>query len=151
MILLTKNNQGVDTYQDLGDRFSVVSKQGASRHFDVLLNDLFRRDKMAESCYAIITIYVPGLEDIAIHDDDHNCICTNNGDIFLKLSPPKKNTIMTYETFKQEVWNELQEALCIDAEKTSRIIETHSQTIKGCYEREMTADEAVSLILSGNE
>lgn len=90
MVLKTVDKRGVETYQNLGNRFSLVSNQRANVHFKLLLENLFGEDPMREDVYAIITTYIPGTDSIPIHQDDYNIIYTNDGEWFSKLEPPKK-------------------------------------------------------------
>lgn len=94
MILKTVNNQGVETFQDLGNRFNVVSKQRAEKNFEVLLNDNFGKFlPISERVYAIISTYTPGVDDIALYDDDCNMLYTNDGEQFSKFTPPASKEV----------------------------------------------------------
>jgi len=105
MILKTVNSKGVETFQDLGNRFNFVSEQRASDHFKVLLADRFGNETtIINGIYAIISTYTPGVEDIAIYDDDCNMLYTNGGQQFSRLTPPirKQESIEDGETKKAQ-------------------------------------------------
>jgi hypothetical protein len=57
---------------------------------------------------------------------------------------------MTYTTFKEEVAAELMES-GMTLSKATETISNCSNTIKGCYDREMTPEQTVNLLLNGFE
>lgn len=56
---------------------------------------------------------------------------------------------MTYVIYEQEVSDELQEFLQLSDDAIGLIIESRKELIKGCFEREMTSEEVVDLIVGG--
>ena len=89
MVLQTVSKQGVETFQDLGDRFNMVTKRTADKQFNDMLADQFGKNiEMAKDVFAIIVSYTPGIGDIYLYSDDWNAIFCTNGDFFLKIEAP---------------------------------------------------------------
>ncbi len=56
---------------------------------------------------------------------------------------------MTYEAFKQLVFEEIEDVSDFLEHQIKSIITMAEPTIVGCYDREMSAEDTVSLILKG--
>jgi hypothetical protein len=89
MVLHTSSKQGVETFQELGDRFNLVTLQRAEKHFKDMITEQFGDyPEMAKDVFAIISSYTPGMEDIYLYADDWHILYCSNGNRFLRLQSP---------------------------------------------------------------
>lgn len=89
MILKTVNDKRVETFQELGSRFNLVSEKKATDHFQVMLSDIFGENlAQSKGVFAILESYTPGIENICLYEEDLHFLYTSTGEEFQQLIAP---------------------------------------------------------------